>query len=133
MWDEFHGQVFATHVGKGVDLPTLKRIKHDYCTTGTRILHSIQVWLDYDFEVSWEKVVFALRKIGKNADTERLQSQVTSCPEIHSLWSRPAPLNLACSSSHTTDTLPEASKDKPGLYNIVLRACLSSKSFSTQN
>ena len=43
-WDEF--QVFATHLGKGVDLPTLKRIEYDHRTTGTRVLHSIQAWLD---------------------------------------------------------------------------------------
>ena len=109
-WDEF--QVFATHLGKGVDLPTLKRIEHDHGTTGTRILHSIQAWLDYDFEVSWEKVVFALRKIGKNADAERLQSQY--CPEIHSLWSSSS--ELAPQATQTTsDALPETSKDKPDI------------------
>ena len=31
LWDEF--QVFATHLGKGVDLPTLKRIEYDHRTT----------------------------------------------------------------------------------------------------
>ena len=109
-WDEF--QVFATHLGKGVDLPKLKRIEHDYRTTNTRILHSIQAWLDYDFDVSWEKVVFALRKIGKNADAERLQSQY--CPEIHSLCSsssEPAPQ----ATQTTSDTLPEAPKDNPDI------------------
>ena len=90
-WDEF--QVFATHLGKGVDLPTLKRIEYDHRTTGTRVLHSIQAWLDYDLDVSWETIIFALRKIGKNVDAERLQSQY--CHEtIHSLRSNssePAP------------------------------------------
>ena len=117
-WDEF--QVFATHLGKGVDLPTLKRIEHDHGTTGTRILHSIQAWLDYDFEVSWEKIVFALRKIGKNADAERLQSQY--CPEITSHDSLPS-----CSSesapratqttcmSNTAPPLIEASQDQPDI------------------
>ena len=100
-WDEF--QVFATHLGKGVDLPTLKRIEHDYRTTGTRILHSIQAWLDYDFEVSWEKVVFALRKIGKNADAERLQSRY--CPEITLRDSLPScSSESAPQATHTTFT-----------------------------
>ena len=122
-WDEF--QVFATHLGKGVDLPTLKRIEHDHRTTGTRILHSIQAWLDYDFEVSWEKIVFALRKIGKNADAERLQSQY--CPEITSHDSL-----LSCSSesasqatqttctSNTAPPLTEASQDQPDVCIAAL-------------
>ena len=118
-WDEF--QVFATYLGKGVDLPTLKRIEHDHGTTGSRILHSIQAWLDYDFEVSWEKVVFALRKIGKNADAERLQSLYY--PEVTSHDSLPL-----CSpestpqAAHTTtaDTLPEASKDQLDICSPAL-------------
>ena len=77
-WDEF--QIFATHLGKGVDLPILKRIEHDNHTTDTRILHSIQAWMDYDFEVSWNKIIYALRKIGKNADAERLRAHY--CPQI---------------------------------------------------
>ena len=118
-WDEF--QVFATHLGKGVDLPTLKKIEHDHGTTGTRILHSIQAWLDYDFEVSWEKVVFALRKIGKNADAERLQSQY--CPKITprdslpscSSESGPQATQTTCT-SNTAPPLTEASQDQPDLY-----------------
>ena len=120
-WDEF--QVFATHLGKGVDLPTLKRIEYDHRTTNTRILHSIQAWLDYDFEVSWEKVFFALRKIGKNADAERLQSQY--CPEGVSYGSL-----LSCLSDSTPQAtqstsaaprpLPEASQDQPDDCGAVL-------------
>ena len=109
-WDEF--QVFATHLGKGVDLPTLKRIEYDHRTTGTRVLHSIQAWLDYDLDVSWETIIFALRKIGKNVDAERLQSLY--CPEIHSLRSNssePAPQAIQTMS----DTLPEATKNQPDI------------------
>ena len=109
-WDEF--QVFATYLGKGVDLPTLKRIEQDHGTTGTRILHSIQAWLDYDFEVSWEKIVFALRKIGKNADAERLQSQY--CPHItthDSLSSSPESAPQATQTTSVIETpLPESSQ-----------------------
>ena len=109
-WDEF--QVFATYLGKGVDLPTLKSIEHDHRTTDTRILHSIQAWLDYDFEVSWEKIIFALRKVGKNADAERLQSQ--HCPDITSHDSLLS--NSSKSSRHPTPVastpLSEASQDQ---------------------
>ena len=114
-WDEF--QVFATHLGKGVDLPTLKRIQHDHGTTGTRILHSIQAWLDYDFEVSWEKIVFALRKIGKNADAERLKSQYCAHITTHdSLSSSPESVPQATQTTSVIETpLPEASRvqDQP--------------------
>ena len=117
-WDEF--QVFATHLGKGVDLPTLKRIEHDHGTTGTRILHSIQAWLDYDFEVSWGRVVFALRKIGKNADAVRLESRY--CPEItthDSLSSSPESAPQATQTTSVIETpLPEASRvqDQPDVH-----------------
>ena len=108
-WDEF--QVFATYLGKGVDLPTLKRIEHDHGTTNTRILHSIQAWLDYDFEVSWEKIIFALRKIGKNADAEHLQSLY--CPEIT--------LHDSESTVSVTETqLPEAPKDQPDVSDTAV-------------
>ena len=113
-WDEF--QVFATHLGKGVDLPTLKRIEHDHGTTGTRILHSIQAWLDYDFEVSWEKIVFALRKIGKNADAERLQSQyypeITSHDSLPSCSSKSAPQGTPTTSVAKITPLPDALQDQ---------------------
>ena len=111
-WDEF--QVFATHLGKGVDLPILKRIEHDHGNTGTRILHSIQAWLDYDFEVSWEKIIVALRKIGKNVDAERLQSQY--CPDITSHDSlQSCSSRSACKATQTTPVatapLVEVSQD----------------------
>ena len=120
-WDEF--QVFATHLGKGVDLPTLNRIEHDHRTTGTRILHSIKAWLDYDFDVSWGKIIFSLRKIGENADAERLQSQY--CPEI----AKHGSLQSYSSESAPQDTqptsvaprpLPEASQDRPDVCSATL-------------
>ena len=77
-WEEF--QVLATHLGKGVDLPTLRRIAEDHHTADARILHSIQAWLDYEFEVSWEKIILALQKIGKNADAQHLK--LLYCPDL---------------------------------------------------
>ena len=117
-WDEF--QVFATHLGKGVDLPTLKRIEYDHGTTGTRILHSIQAWLDYDFEVSWEKVFFALCKIGKNADAERLQSQ----------YSESAPQATQTTSVIETP-LPEASRVQDDQPDVCGGAAAQSPSADT--
>ena len=113
-WDEF--QVFATHLGKGVDLPTLKRIEYDHRTTDTRILHSIRAWLDYDFEVSWGKIIFALRKIGKNADAERLQSQY--CPGITSHDS-PSESALQATPSMSS-SLFEASQDQTDVCSSTL-------------
>ena len=134
-WDEF--QVFATHLGKGVDLPTLKRIEHDHRTTGTRILHSIQAWLDYDFEVSWEKIVFGLRKIGKNADAERLQSQY--CPHItthDSLSSSPESARQATQTTSVIETpLPEASRvqDQPDVRGAAAGQSPSAKMVEVAN
>ena len=123
-WEEF--QVFATYLGESVDLPTLKRIAEDHNTTDARILHSIQAWLNSDLEASWGKIIFAMRKMGNNADAERLQSLY--CPEItsHDSLSLCTP-EFAPQAAHTTksDTLPEASKDQPDICSPALVRSLS--------
>ena len=76
--------------------------------------------------MSWEKVIFALRKIGKNADAERLQSQY--CPEGVSYGSLPscssdsAPQAATQSTSAAPRPLPEASQDQPDACGAVLAA-----------
>ena len=70
--------MLLVHLGSYIDLPTLKRIEEDRPTTATRILHALQTWLDRDIWASWEKVVSALKNIGKYDLALQVHSQYCS-------------------------------------------------------
>ena len=96
-WDEF--VILAIHFKcKGLHVPFLKQIKQDYDTTKIRVLYGLQGWLDRDTEASWEKIIIALGKIGKNDLAHKVRSQY--CTVTVNSSAIPSPLSTPPLSTH---------------------------------
>ena len=88
----------AIHLDR-MDLAVLDQIEEDYPNDSKQqVMYAMKEWLHKDTEVSWPKVVSALREIHKNALATEIERKYVSAAMTTPNVLEPTPL----SSSHTT-------------------------------